>query len=56
MFKFVYMKMKDFKKIKSPVVRIDNSLERYKGKIISQEKLDKANDMLKTVGLPKAGK
>jgi len=48
--------MKGLNKSKSPVVRIDNSLERYKGKIISQEKLDKANDMLKTIGLPKAGK
>jgi len=56
MFKFVYMKIKDLNKGKSPVVRIDNSLEKYKGKVISKEKLDKANDMLKTVGLPKAGK
>lgn len=48
--------MKGLNKDKSPVVRIDNSLEKYRGKVISKEKLDKANDMLKTTGLPKSGK
>jgi hypothetical protein len=48
--------MKGLDKIKSPVVRIDNSLEKYRGKVISKVKLDKANDMLKTIGLPKPGK
>ena len=38
---------------KIPIIRIDNSLEKYKTIAIFQEKVDKANEMLKTVGLPK---
>lgn len=38
---------------KIPIIRIDNSLEKYKSMPIFQEKVDKANEMLKTVGLPK---
>jgi hypothetical protein len=41
---------------KIPVVRIDNSLEKYKVIPIFQEKVDKANEMLRTVGLPKLTK
>jgi hypothetical protein len=41
---------------KIPVVRIDNSLEKYKVIPIFQEKVDKANEMLRTVGLPKTTK
>jgi hypothetical protein len=50
------MKIKGSNKGKSPVVSIDNSLEKYRGKVISKDKLEKANDMLKTTGLPKPGK
>ncbi len=39
---------------KIPIIRIDNSLEKYKSMPVFQEKVDKANEMLKTVGLPKA--
>ncbi len=38
---------------KIPIVRIDNSLEKYKDMPIFQDKVDKANETLKTVGLPK---
>lgn len=38
---------------KVPIVRIDNSLEKYKNMPIFQDKVDKANEMLRTVGLPK---
>ncbi len=38
---------------KIPIVRIDNSLEKYKYIPLFQNKVDKANEMLKTVGLPK---
>ena len=38
---------------KIPIVRIDNSLEKYKNMPIFQDKVDKANEMLRTVGLPK---
>lgn len=38
---------------KIPIVRIDNSLEKYKTMPIFQDKVDKANEALRTVGLPK---
>ena len=41
---------------KIPIVRIDNSLEKYKTLPIFQEKVDQANEMLRTVGLPKLAK
>lgn len=46
----------DIKKLnekKIPVVRIDNSLEKYLNAPLFQDKVDKANEMLRTVGLPK---
>jgi hypothetical protein len=56
MIKFVIMKAKELNKSKLPVVRIDNSLEKYKDKVLFKDKLDKANEMLKTTGLPKSRK
>jgi hypothetical protein len=38
---------------KIPIVRINNGLKKYKSMPIFQEKVDKANEMLRTVGLPK---
>ncbi|HET7115036.1 MAG TPA: hypothetical protein VFI29_01010 [Hanamia sp.] len=38
---------------KIPIVRINNSLKKYKTMPIFQEKVDKANEMLRTTGLPK---
>ncbi len=38
---------------KIPIIRIDNSLEKYKKMPLFQDKVDKANEMLRTVGLPK---
>jgi len=46
----------DLNKGKSPIVRIDNTLEKYKDKVLFKEKLDKANEILKTTGLPKSRK
>ena len=40
-------------KLKVPIVVIDNSLEKYKKLPIFQDKVDKANEMLRLVGLPK---
>jgi hypothetical protein len=40
-------------KRKVPVVVIDNSLKEYKNLPIFQDKVDKANEMLRRVGLPK---
>jgi hypothetical protein len=38
---------------KIPIIRIDNTLEKFKKMPIFQDKVNKANEMLKTVGLPK---
>jgi len=48
------MKVKELNKGKLPIVRIDNSLEKYKDKTLFKNELDKANEMLKTTGLPKS--
>jgi hypothetical protein len=45
--------IKELNDTKLPIVRIDNSLEKYKKMPIFQEKVDKANEVLRTVGLPK---
>jgi hypothetical protein len=34
-------------------VRIDKSLNQYEDKVLFPDKLEKANDMLKNIGLPK---
>ena len=47
------MNIKELNKKKSPIVRIDNSLEKFKSVPLFQDKVDKANEMLRTVGLPK---
>jgi hypothetical protein len=39
--------------MKQSIVRIDNALEKYKTMPLFQEKVDKANEVLRTVGLPK---
>jgi hypothetical protein len=41
------------KKRKTPIVRVDKSLNKYDNKILFPEKLEKANKMLKKIGLPK---
>ncbi len=45
--------IKELNEKKIPVVRIDNSLEKYLKIPIFQDKVDKANEDLKTIGLPK---
>ena len=45
--------IKELNKKRTPIVRIDNSLEKYKSMPIFQEKVDMANEVLRTVGLPK---
>ncbi len=46
------MKIQELNKSKVPIVRIDKSLDKYKDKILFPEKLAKANEMLRKVGLP----
>ena len=45
--------IKELNNKKMPIVRIDNSLENYKKAPIFQEKLEQANEVLRTVGIPK---
>jgi len=43
----------ELKKRKIPIVKIDKSLNKYDDVILFPEKLEKANEMLRKVGLPK---
>ena len=50
---------KDIKKIdtkKVPIVLIDKSLDFFNDKVLFPEKLEKANEMLMKIGLPKMNK
>jgi hypothetical protein len=49
--------IKELNDKKIPIVRIDNSLKKYKKMPLFQDKIDNANEALRTIGLPKmAGK
>ena len=50
------MNIKALNKRKTPIVTIDNSLEQFKKMPLFQDKVDKANEMLRNVGLPKTKK
>jgi len=43
----------EIKNGKTPIVRVDNSLNKYDDKILFPDKLEKANEMLRKVGLPR---
>jgi len=45
--------IKELNKSKAPIVKVDKSLGRYKDKVLFKEKVEKANETLKSVGLPK---
>lgn len=45
--------IKELNKNKVPIVRIDKSLNKYDNIVLFPDKLEKANEMLRTVGLPK---
>ena len=47
------MNIKELNKKKVPIVKIDKSLNKYNGIVLFPDKLEKANNMLKTIGLPK---
>jgi len=47
------MTIEELNKRKTPIVLIDKSLEKYKGKNLFPEKLANANEILKRIGLPK---
>ena len=50
------MNIKELNNKKTPIVTINNSLEKFKKQPLFQEKVDKANDILRKVGLPKTKK
>ena len=50
------MNIKELNKRKTPIVMIDKSLEKYKKQPLFQDKVDKANEVLRKVGLPKKKK
>jgi hypothetical protein len=43
----------EIKKRKIAIVRVDDSLKEYDDKILFPDKLEKANEMLRKIGLPK---
>lgn len=50
------MGIKDMNTKKKPVVLLDKSLDFFNDKVLFPRKLEKANEMLKKVGLPKVDK
>jgi hypothetical protein len=50
------MNIKELNTKKKPVVLIDKSLDFFNDKVLFPEKVAKANEMLKKVGLPKMKK
>jgi hypothetical protein len=50
------MNIKELNSKKTPIVTIDKSLEKLKAQPLFQEKVDKANEILRKVGLPKKKK
>jgi hypothetical protein len=46
------MNIKEINKKNVPIVQIDKSLNKYNNVVLFPEKLEKANEMLRTVGLP----
>ncbi|MCX6351793.1 MAG: hypothetical protein NTX03_08015 [Bacteroidetes bacterium] len=45
--------IKELNKKKVPIVRIDKSLNKYNDVVLFPDKVEKANEMLRTIGLPK---
>ena len=50
------MNIKELNTKKKPVILIDKSLDFFNDKVLFPEKVAKANEMLKKVGLPKMKK
>ena len=46
--------IKEFNKKKVPIVSIDKSLNKYDKVVLFPEKVKKANDALKSMGMPKS--
>jgi hypothetical protein len=50
------MNIKDLNNKKAPIITIDDSLKKFKKQPLFQDKVDKANEILRKVGLPKTKK
>lgn len=50
------MKIKELNKSKTPIVILNKTLDKLSAKVLFPEKLEEANRILKTVGLPKSKK
>ena len=48
--------IKELNKSKVPIVKIDKSLNKYNDQVLFKEKVEKANETLKNIGLPKTVK
>ncbi len=46
------MNIKELNKKKVPIVKIDQSLDKFNEVVLFPDKLEKANEMLRTIGLP----
>jgi hypothetical protein len=47
------MTVKELNKSKTPIVKINKTLDKLVAKVLFPDKLEEANRILKTVGLPK---
>ncbi len=47
------MTIKELNKSKTPIVKINKTLDKLAAKVLFPDKLEEANRVLKTVGLPK---
>ena len=47
------MTIKELNKSKTPIVKINKALDKIAEKVLFPDKLEEANHILKTVGLPK---
>jgi hypothetical protein len=50
------MNVKKINGKKTPIITIDNSLEKFNDQPLFQDKVDKANEVIRKVGLPKKKK
>ena len=50
------MTIKELNKSKTPIVKINKKLDKLAGNVLFPDKLEEANHILKTVGLPKMKK
>ncbi|MEO6283511.1 MAG: hypothetical protein ABIN80_04395 [Dyadobacter sp.] len=50
------MKMKELSNSKVPAIVFDKKLDKFRGKVLFPEKLEKANEILSKSGLPQVKK